>query len=144
VGAAGPGRTPGIVAPLGGPPLIHLDTSFLIRAIVQGSKEDRRLREWLRGGESLAMSAAAWAEFLCGPLEPGQAELAEAVVLARVPFGEEEASLAAQMFNQAGRRRGTLVDCMIGATAVRAGVALATSNPADFQRFAPSGLTLAG
>lgn len=71
------------------------------------------------------------------------AELAAAVVATRVPFGEEEASLAARLFNEAGRRRGSLVDCMIGATALRMGAVLATANPSDFARLASGGLTLA-
>ena len=47
---------------------IQLDTSFLIRALVSGSDEDMRLRGWIGDGVPIAMSAVAWAEFLCGPL----------------------------------------------------------------------------
>lgn len=36
--------------------MIHLDTSFLIRALVRGSVEDNSLRAWLHAGERLAMS----------------------------------------------------------------------------------------
>jgi len=90
------------------------------------------------------MSAIAWAEFLCGPLEMGIVDLAEAVVPVRAPFGDEEAALAARLFNESGRRRGSMLDCMIGATALRAGAALATANPADFKRYLTAGLTLAG
>ncbi len=39
--------------------MIHLDTSFLIRALRRGSPEDRKLREWLGTGETLGMSAVA-------------------------------------------------------------------------------------
>ena len=123
--------------------MIHLDTNFLIGALRQGSAEDRLLQNWLRSGEEVAVSAVAWAEFLCGPLEPGQVDLAAAVVPARLPFGDEEARLAARLFNDAGRRRGSMLDCMIGATALLAGAALATANPSDFGRFASAGLALA-
>ncbi|HET7294326.1 MAG TPA: type II toxin-antitoxin system VapC family toxin [Vicinamibacteria bacterium] len=144
MGAPYSGGTSRLLAPLGAPEaLIHLDTSFLIRALVRGSDEDRRLRDWLRGGESLAMSAVAWAEFLCGPLRPGEVELAETLVTARAPFGEDEATLAARLFNESGRRRGSMLDCMIGATALQAGASLATANPSDFTRFVSAGLTLA-
>ena len=51
--------------------VIHLDTSFLIRGLVHGSAEDRRLRDWLKKGETLGMSVIAWAEFLCGPWSLG-------------------------------------------------------------------------
>lgn len=122
--------------------IVHLDTSLLIRALVRGSPEDHRLREWLRAGAELAISAIGWAEFLCGPVEPGQAELAGRVVPVRVPFTEEEASLAAQLFERAGRRRGSLADCMIAATALRAGAPLATVHRVDFRRFEAEGLEL--
>jgi predicted nucleic acid-binding protein len=122
--------------------VIHLDTSFLIRALVRHAPEDRRLRHWLRDGEPLAMSAVAWAEFRCGPLPLRDAELA-ARLLADVPaFTLEDAALAADLFNATGRRRGALLDCMVAAAAVREGAPLATANPADFRRFAEHGLEL--
>lgn len=120
--------------------MIVLDTSFLIRALTRGSAEDARLREWLAAGEPLAMSAIAWAEFLCGPLDGGHAELAGRIVPHRLAFGDEDATIAAQLFNDGGRRRGSLTDCMIAAIALRAGAALATENPADFRCFEAAGL----
>ncbi len=123
--------------------MIHLDASFLIRALAEGTPQDRRLRAWLAAGEALGMSAVAWAEFLCGPVEATDLELVERVVHDRVPFGEAEAALAARLFNESGRRRGSLADCMIAASAMRAGVPLATENPKDFRRFASAGLSLA-
>jgi len=47
------------------------------------------------------------------------------------------------LFNRAGRRRGSLLDCMIAAIALRAGAALATANQADFRRLRAAGLRLA-
>jgi predicted nucleic acid-binding protein len=123
--------------------LIHLDTSFLVPALAAGSPQDRRLRAWLLAGEPLAVSAIAWAEFLCGPVEPADVDLVGRVVSERVPFGEGEAALAARLFNESGRRRGSLADCMVAASAIRAGASLATGNPRDFVRFAGAGLDLA-
>ena len=89
------------------------------------------------------MSAVAWAEFLCGPVEVADLELVDRVVPDRVAFGEGEATLAARLFNDSGRRRGALADCMIAASAIRAGAPLATKNPKDFRRFEMAGLALA-
>ena len=122
--------------------MIHLDTSFLIKSLVRGSAEDRSLRDWLKAGEAVAMSAVAWAELLCGPLEASHMELISRVVSERAPFLEEDAVLCARLFNESGRRRGSLMDCMIAASALRAGASLATANARDFRRFAAAGLTL--
>ena len=124
-------------------PLIQIDTSYLIRALVKGSAQDRALRIWLRNGETLAISAIAWGEFLCGPAEEGQVDLAARVVPERLDFTGDDATLAARLFNASGRRRGSFVDCMIAATAIRAESALATVNLEDFRRFAEAGLILA-
>lgn len=60
-----------------------------------------------------------------------------------VPFSDDDASLAASLFNATGRRRGSLVDCMIAAAALRARAEIATANASDFDRFAAHGLRLA-
>lgn len=112
---------------------IHLDTSFLIRALVPGSKEDTRLRAWLGAGQLPSMSSVAWAEFLCGPLDADHVEIASRIVEHRIPFTEDDASLAAELFNRAGRKRQHFRDCMIAATALRHDAAIATTNPTDFE-----------
>ena len=123
--------------------MIHLDTSFLIRALDPGSAEDRKLRDWIGAGQPLGMSAIAWAELLCGPLAISEMELAADIVGQRPDFTPEQAVMAARLFNESGRRRGSLVDCMIAAAALADGASLATANVADFLRFTTSGLELA-
>lgn len=123
--------------------MIHLDTSFLIRALAAGTPEDLRIRQWLAAGEPLGISSLAWCEFLCGPLDSAQAALAARLLSTLESFEPEDARTAASLFNQTGRRRGTLVDCMIAATAMRRGAPVATSNTADFRRYEPLGLRLA-
>ena len=123
--------------------MIHLDTSFLIRALNPGSPEDRRLRGWVGAGETVFMSSVAWAEFLCGPLGAAELELAERIVARRREFTEEQAVTAARLFNGSGRRRGTFIDCLIAAAALADGALLATANEEDFGRFKSAGLTLA-
>ncbi|MEO8681896.1 MAG: type II toxin-antitoxin system VapC family toxin [Vicinamibacterales bacterium] len=121
--------------------MIHLDTSFLIRALVPDSREDAQLRDWLTTETPLAISAVAWAEFLCGPLSAQDLSLAAAVVGEAVPLTADHAVRAAELYNAAGRKRGTFVDCLIAAVAVEEEAVLATANPKDFNGMA--GLRLA-
>jgi len=122
---------------------IHLDTCFLIRALVPGSEADIRLRHWLGEGQPLCMTSVAWTEFLCGPLNPQDLVLAEQVVTVRIDYSEQDARRAAEFFNATGRRRGTLADCMIAAAARERGAPLATLNTQDFRCFEELGLRLA-
>ncbi len=121
---------------------MYLDTSFLIRGLVRGSPQDRMLRKWVSAGEPLGMSAIAWAEFQCGPIQDQELQLATQVITERADFTEDHAVTAARLFNESGRRRGTLVDCMIAAAALAADAPLATANAADFRRFEASGLQI--
>ena len=122
--------------------MTHLDTSFLIRALAADSPQDRTLRGWLRAGEQIAISAIGWTEFLCGPIESQHVNLATRIVAQRITFSEEDAVTAARLFNGSGRRRGSLADCMIAATAMRLDASLATADPGDFRRFQSAGLKM--
>ncbi len=124
-------------------PEIHLDTSFLIRALVPGSVEAASLRGWLGDGHRVALSTLVWGEFLCGPLPEGAEAVARRVARRHVPLGTEQAAEAARLFNATGRRRGSFQDCVVAATAVIVGAELATSDQADFRRFAAEGLEMA-
>ena len=124
--------------------MIHIDTSFLIHALTKGSSEDHQLRNWLRDGESLGISAISWTEFLCGPMDEEEVELATDILREQVPFLPKDSIMAARLFNLNGRRRGSLTDCMIAATAIRCDAALATSDLADFRELAPLGLRIVG
>ena len=123
--------------------MIHLDTSFLIRALPSGSPEERALERWIDADKILAVSAVAWAEFLCGPLEQPALEFAIRVIDRHIDFAPEHAEIAARLFNQSGRRRGSQIDCMIAATAIAENAPIATSDREDFRRFEEAGLTLA-
>lgn len=122
--------------------MIFLDTSYLIGAMILGSPEDVRLREWLSSGQELGVSVIAWAEFLCGPITPESARLAATLFPSPEPCSSVDAARAAELFNLAGRRRGSLPDCLIAATCLRLGGELATNNVTDFRRFEPAGLRL--
>lgn len=124
--------------------MIHLDTGFLIGALRRGSPQDQRLREWLARGEAVGISVVSWTEFLCGPVGGGDVELAARVVDEPVALLAVDGVAAAKLFNLTGRRRGSLNDCMIAATALRVRASLATTDPADFRRFESAGLRLTG
>jgi predicted nucleic acid-binding protein len=124
-------------------PEVHLDTSFLIRALVPGSDEARSLSVWLVGGRKVALSTLAWGEFLCGPLPEGAEVVARRIARRHVPLGTEQATEAARLFNATGRRRGSFQDCVVAATALVAGAELATSERTDFRRFEAEGPEMA-
>ncbi len=123
--------------------MIHLDTSFLIRALIRGTPEDRSLRRWITNGEQLAISAIAWAEFQCGPLTSADLATVGAMIGSHPAFTKEDAEAAARLFNESGRRRGSLVDCMIAAAALADDAPVATANPADFERLQSFGVAVA-
>lgn len=124
--------------------MIHLDTNYLIGLLVKGSAVAIEVDGWLAAGEPLASSAIAWTEFLNGPVSQLEVSRAEAVLQSRIiSFGQPEATLAAELFNKTGRRRGSRFDCLIAATAIRAQARVATVNQSDFKLFLPYGLALA-
>ncbi len=122
--------------------MIHLDTSFLIHALVPSSQGDRRLRAWLRAGDDISMSSIAWAGFLCGPVRTQDIAAVRDVLRAIAAYTDADADITARLFNAGGRRQGTLADCMIAAAAIRAGASLATTHPSDFAQFRAHSLTI--
>ena len=123
--------------------MIHLDTNFLIDALVTGSVQEARLVAWLSAGEPLGISSIAWGEFLCGPLSPAAEALARRMFPGAVALERIDAEMAASLFNRTGRRSKSFTDCCIGAIAIRANSPLATGNQADFTPLVPLGLVLA-
>ncbi|MBI4024756.1 MAG: type II toxin-antitoxin system VapC family toxin [Verrucomicrobia bacterium] len=123
--------------------MIHFDTNFLIEATVTGSRAHAKFRAWATAGETVGIGAVAWAEYLCGPLDPQAEAIARRMFPNPEPFLAGDAIRAAELFNLTGRRSRSLADCMIAAVAIRCGARLATINTADFAPFAPYGLVLA-
>ena len=120
--------------------MICLDTNYLILGLVPGSREGAHLRTWITEGTPLVAPSVVWFEFLCGPVSGRQVETMRAFLHDLIPLSESHARLAAELFKEAGRRRSTRVDAMIAATAMVADAPLATTNAADFEAFAASGL----
>ena len=99
--------------------MIHLDTNCLIDIHSAGSKIRAWLSSRVRSGEQLSCSVLVWAEYLCGPLSSEERELSwQLIEGAPIPLESFVAELGAQFFNSTGRRRGSLADCLIAATAV--------------------------
>lgn len=95
------------------------------------------------GGEPAAVSTIVWYEFLIGPLDPREADLARAFVQGRVIAIEEaDAEIAAELFNAVGRHKGLKTDALIAAMAIRADAELVTLNARDFLPFTEHGLRL--
>lgn len=124
--------------------MIHLDTNYLIAALKGDTREARRVDAWCLHGEALVMSSLAWAEFLCGSLDATDRAMAFELLEGLVPVGVAQSERAAALFHRTGRRRHSLTDCVIAASAIEGGAALATSDVGDFRRFVPFGLQLAG
>jgi predicted nucleic acid-binding protein len=124
--------------------MIHLDTNYLIGLVAKPSVFKAQLVNWLSTSEILAVSAIAWSEFLNGPVTAQEIRDARLILEDRIIyFGVVEAETAARIYNQAGRRRGTRIDCFIAATAICARAPLATQNQRHFAPFTSAGLRLA-
>lgn len=123
--------------------MVHLDTNFLIDALVPGSPQEAQLVGWLAAGEPIGMSSLAWGEFLCGPLSPSAETLARRLLTQAVSLERSDAEKASSLFNLTGRRAKSYADCCIAAVAIRAQAGLATSNRRDFAPMVPHGLLLA-
>ena len=123
--------------------MICLDTNYLVRGLLKGTRESSELIRWRESGEILLTAAPAWYEFLCGPVTDLQIRIIRAFLSGGVAsFEEMQAAEAARLFNAIGRIRRLRTDTMIAATAIVAGSSLATSNMQDFRVFIPHGLKI--
>jgi len=109
--------------------MIHLDANILIRLSVPGSGAAKKVKKWLLAGETLAVSAPTWFEYISGPVTSQDILHAEAILTGGVAnFEKEHSHQAADLFNLTGRKRAIKLDCMIAASALlhRAKVATRT------------------
>ena len=110
----------------------HLDTDFLITAISEAGPERRRLLELNASAAPIHTSAVAWYEFARGPRTPEQLAVARFFIDDVVPFADDLASRAADVFRKLGSPRRRANDIAIGVTAASANATLLTSNSRDF------------
>src|SRR2546421_5222877 len=91
--------------------LIAFDANFLIAAIRERSEYGEQIKDWMFTGVSFQISAIAWSEYLCGPIDETRIEHARKLVANIEPFVEEDAALAGYLFNETGRRSRSVKDC---------------------------------
>jgi predicted nucleic acid-binding protein len=123
--------------------MIHLDTSALIAALTGQRLAAPVLRSFIYDGIRLGICTLVLYEWLRGPRRPDEIAAQEVIVPGAdaVPFGIDEATIAAGLYQKARRPRGREIDLAIAACAMARGAALWTMNPRDFRNI--PGLTLA-
>lgn len=114
--------------------MILLDTSVLIDAFTGPKKSARTLRALAFDGRILMLPSLVLYEWLRGPrtrieLQDQEATLPSASAL---PFGPEEAAVAADLYRMIRRPRSHAIDIGIAAIAIRHKAQLWTLNKADF------------
>jgi predicted nucleic acid-binding protein len=123
--------------------LIYFDTNALV-ALPHWAERGLAIIQRIADGEPAAISSVVWYEFLIGPVSAEEIRLARAFVRGNiVEVGAEDARLAAELYNAAGRKRTLKTDALIAACAIRASAQLLTLNQDDFRPFTGMGLQLA-
>jgi predicted nucleic acid-binding protein len=112
----------------------HLDTDFLIYGLSAAGGERRRFSELADSDIEIQMSAVTWYEFAHGPGTPVQLAVARSFLFddGIVPFSEELATIAPDVFRSLGSPRRRTADIAIGVTAAAFDAFLVTRNAADF------------
>jgi predicted nucleic acid-binding protein len=112
----------------------HLDTDFLVVALSEAGPERNRLIELAESETEIQISAIAWYEFSRGPRTPEQLAVARSLFFEDgvVPFSEEIATIAAEVYRNLGSPRRRAADIAIGVTASCLEATLLTCNANDF------------
>jgi len=115
--------------------VIVLDTSVLIESLTGGRPYAPALRRAIERGERLLLPSLVLYEWLRGPRLPQDLAAQEALFpsKAALPFGPQEAALAARLYKSLRRPRGREIDLAIAACAILRDAALWTLNVPDFR-----------
>jgi predicted nucleic acid-binding protein len=113
---------------------VHLDTSALVDALTGPRRSLPILVGLAEQGHRLSISAIVLYEWLRGPRTREELAVQEDLFprARAVPFGVEQAALAARLYRLAKRARGREIDIAIAASALYDGATLWTLNRADF------------
>lgn len=114
--------------------MIALDTSVLIEALGGDHEAGRALRAALEAGERVVLPSLVLYEWLRGPRTPEELAAQEALFPSdeALPFGQEEAGIAARLYRSVPRPRGREIDLAIAATAMSWDAFLWTADSTDF------------
>jgi predicted nucleic acid-binding protein len=115
--------------------VIHLDTSVLIDALTGPRRSASQLRQRIDDRERILVSTLVLYEWLRGPRLREELEAQEALFPSAlaIPFGPQEAAVAADLYRTLRRPRGRELDLAVAACALTHGAALWTLNPEDFR-----------
>lgn len=122
--------------------MIHLDTSVLIDSLTGPRRSAPALRQSIERGERILFSTIVLYEWLRGQRNAAELAAQEALFprATAVPFGADEARVAADLYRGVTRGRGREIDLAIAATAMAQNASLWTLNREDFRDI--DGLTL--
>ncbi len=115
--------------------MIHLDTSLLVDALTGPRRSAGALRKTIERGERVTLSTLVLYEWRRGPRQPEELAAQEALFPNEsvVPFGRQEAVLAAELYRAITRPRGREIDLAIAACALANEAEFWTLNPQDFR-----------
>lgn len=113
---------------------VHLDTDFFVYALSSAGPERRALQRLAASDSVIEMSAVAWFELARGPRTAQQLGAARGILGddGIVPFGDDIATRAADVFRALGAPRKRAADIAIGVTAAVCRARLLTRNVRDF------------
>jgi len=115
--------------------MIVLDTSALIDSLSGPRRSAPRLRESISRGERIVLPALVLFEWLRGPRLDEELVAQEALFPGSlaIPFGPDEAALAATLYRGLKRPRGREIDLAIAACAITREGLFWTLDPSDFR-----------
>lgn len=115
--------------------IIHVDTSALVDALTGPRRSLDALIGLVEEGHRLALSTIVLYEWWRGPRTRAELGVQQELFPAEaaVPFGVEQAEVAARLYRSVPRARGREVDLAVAACAIASDAALWTLNPADFR-----------
>ena len=115
--------------------MIIVDTSALIDSLVGPRRSAPRMRGFIEAGERLALPTLVLYEWWRGPRMSEELAAQEALFPSdsALPFGIQQAEVAARLYQSVGRPRGREMDLAIAAHAMSRDASLWTLNSGDFQ-----------